>query len=723
MSLYYKNTLLIAFYIFTSLNLICKAIDNNDNNTKVYENYSNPVEFSNYLNKTAITYWQEGNYEKAIEYFHKSISINKQINNKNAIKILTKYIALIYTEINNYDSAIFYLNKTLDLLGNYKGNSDELCEIYSNLAQALQGKGQYLQSNEALEKAEVFAKELNNVNRLISIYSLLAENYEKLNQPDKSYEYYSMASSLSKHIQEKEILKYEGIARNAEAEKAEKEKQLKNTYDTLTEIREISKARQMQIDLLNKEKQLQEMIINEKIQKERNRRFVIVVLSSAILIMLFFIFIIFKQLNAIKKANKLLAERSKEIEKQKEKIEEQHELLKRQSIKITSSINYARQIQQAVLPPMEAVKKIFPEHFILFRPRDIVSGDFYWITEKEGVIIVAAADCTGHGVPGAFMSMLGIATLNEIVNKTGINKHIRALKANEILNQLRDQIIVSLHQTGAIDETKDGMDMALCIIDIENKVMQYAGAHNPLILIRDNQLIQYDADKMPISIHIFENKPFTNHEIKIQRNDMIYLFTDGYSDQVGENGTKIMTRNFKNLLLQIHQKPIEEQLSILEKTLDEHMGSKEQVDDILVFGIRLTENIRAEHLRPRKNWDSKRILIAEDTDINYFLLYEALKPTKASVFRAKNGAEAVEFCKNNEVDLILMDINMPVLNGLEATKEIRKFNKNLPIIAQTAQSQSDDKEKCLKSGCNDYIAKPIDLSTFLEKIDKLLFPS
>ena len=170
---------------------------------------------------------------------------------------------------------------------------------------------------------------------------------------------------------------------------------------------------------------------------------------------------------------------NRQVLEQKQEIEKQRDISEIEKKKVTDSINYAQRIQNAVLPPTSLFEHYLPEYFIHFKPRDIVSGDFYWITQKEGIIIVAVADCTGHGVPGAFMSMLGVAYLNEIVNKIAVNRHIRTFHANEILNQLRDQVISSLHQTGKFDESKDGMDISLCILDLENKILQFSGAHNP----------------------------------------------------------------------------------------------------------------------------------------------------------------------------------------------------------------------------------------------------
>jgi CheY-like chemotaxis protein len=433
----------------------------------------------------------------------------------------------------------------------------------------------------------------------------------------------------------------------------------------------------------------------------------------------------YKQLRAKKKAYTMLEQSNLQITEQKKEIEQQRDIVTNQKKKITDSIFYAQRIQNAVLPPASKLEKLFPEHFILFRPRDIVSGDFYWMTEKDGIVIVAAADCTGHGVPGAFMSMLGVAFLNEIVNKMTFNKHIRSLNANEVLNQLRENVINSLHQSGKSTENKDGMDIALCIIDFENKQMQFAGAHNPLYIIRKGELKQIEADTMPIGIYKSADRSFTNHEIALEKDDLIYIFSDGYYDQLGgEKGFKIFSTNFRKYLVEIHQQSMPEQKRLLEEYYDNWKGNREQVDDVLIIGFKFIPRSVSSGVRQQYLWQGKRILIAEDVENNYLLLAEALKPTKAEIFRVINGREAVEFCRNNEVDLVLMDIYMPVMDGLEATRQIRSFNQQLPIIAQTANAKSDDMPKIKDAGCNSYIAKPIKLAAFLEQIHKhLMEPS
>jgi len=271
----------------------------------------------------------------------------------------------------------------------------------------------------------------------------------------------------------------------------------------------------------------------------------------------------------------IVKERTEEVVKQKDEIADKNR-------SITDSIEYASRIQTAVLPSDDFAEEILPEHFILFRPRDIVSGDFYWMTKKDNQLIVIAADCTGHGVPGAFMSMLGVSFLNEIVNRHEV------ISAGAILTQLRSDVKKTLGQEGKEGEAKDGMDIALCIVDLEKMKMQYAGAYNPLYLYRNNELIEVKADRMPIGIYIKEKESFTNNEIDLQKDDVFYIFSDGFQDQFGgEDGSKFKTKNFKKLLLEIHQKPMDEQRKILDTTVDEWRGKWEQVDDIIVLGVRV----------------------------------------------------------------------------------------------------------------------------------------
>lgn len=254
----------------------------------------------------------------------------------------------------------------------------------------------------------------------------------------------------------------------------------------------------------------------------------------------------------------------------------------KQKQNIEQSIRYASRIQDAVLPSIKGAEELLKDHFILFKPRDIVSGDFYWVHKLNNQLILIAADCTGHGVPGAFMSMLGISFLNEIVVKQ--NKP----QANVVLNKLREKVISTLSNDENNEGTKDGMDMALCIIDFDEMKLQYAGAYNPLIMIRKGEMLQYKADKMPIGSHIKERSSFTNHEIAVEKEDVFYIYSDGYADQFGgEKGSKFSSKALKALLLKNHSLPMIRQKQILDETFYQWKGENNQLDDIIVIGAKI----------------------------------------------------------------------------------------------------------------------------------------
>jgi len=267
-------------------------------------------------------------------------------------------------------------------------------------------------------------------------------------------------------------------------------------------------------------------------------------------------------------------ERTFEIQAQKEQIEKQNKEIK-------YSFDYAKKIQNTVLPRHEVFNNLFAEHFIFFKPRDIVSGDFYWITQTDHRIVLTAADCTGHGVPGSLMSMLGITMLHEIVNEKNI------LHTDEILNQLRLSIARTLRQEGKIGEQKDGIDMALVIYDTRNRKLEFSGANNPIYVIRKGEMLEYKGNNMPVAYYE-KMSDFTRYSIDMKQGDRVYMFTDGFPDQFGgPQGKKFKYRPFKDLLLEIHERPMEEQERILSLIFDEWKGDLGQIDDVLVIGLRL----------------------------------------------------------------------------------------------------------------------------------------
>jgi len=701
-----------------------QSIGELESNAAKYEKENNKLELARCQSKLGFLYKENNNYNKAIEYFQKAIISNEELGNENAVKNLYVNVGMIYSEKENYEQALICFKKSLQINEKLGKKQDVVADLV-NIAQVQQSMKNYAESNQNLEKAASLAQETNDIPSLKNSYGMMSENYDKLGNTSKAREYFDLAASIKSHIQKEEIKKFESRTKQAEAEISVKDVEIKSRD---TEIKKMTREQQLTQELLHQQKELSSLKDKEFQTKERlqqaRQRYTYLIMASLVLFLLLvsgFLFFIFKQLREKKKANEMLEQSNRQITEQKQEIELQRDIATNQKKKITDSIYYAQRIQSAVLPPVSLIEKVLPEHFIFFRPRDIVSGDFYWMTEKDGIVIFAAVDCTGHGVPGAFMSMLGVAFLNEIVNKITFNKHIRSLHASEILNQLRENVIGSLHQTGKANETKDGMDMALCVIDFENRHLQFAGAHNPLYIIRNGEFMQIDADKMPIGIYKTSSVPFSNHEMTLEKDDLLYIFSDGYYDQFGgKKNTKMFSANFRKLLLEIHQKPMAEQKRLVQEYYDDWKGKCEQVDDVMVIGFKFEPQIVFSTINQEYLWSDKKILIADDVDFNYILLLEALKPTKAQVIRAVNGQAALEYCRENNVDLVLMDIRMPVMDGIEATKQIRLFNKQLPIIAQTAHGEDSDIDEINAAGCNDYISKPINLKTFLTVIRKHL---
>lgn len=389
-----------------------------------------------------------------------------------------------------------------------------------------------------------------------------------------------------------------------------KERELISKNDEIIKKSKVLEEQQASIAEQENKITEQKKVLNEQLAKIEMQQLILYLFIFIILLITVMGYFIFKAYKVKKRANKLLKEKNfeimeqnEEIRQQKEEIEAQRDEIEKQNAEleiqkktaedqrdeiseqkeeIMASIHYARRIQTAVLPPSKFISKILPDHFfILNKPRDIVSGDYYWMAQKGNKTIIAAADCTGHGVPGAFMSLLGVSFLNEVINK------MDEIYANNILDKLRESVINALNQAGTEGITKDGMDLALCVLDLNTYELQFAGANNPLYLIRNKELIETKADKMPIGLYD-ENKPFTNNLFQLQKDDAFYIFSDGYPDQFGgPSGKKFMYKKMKELLVNIQDEKMSDQQKILEKTIEDWQGDLFQVDDMLIIGVKV----------------------------------------------------------------------------------------------------------------------------------------
>lgn len=496
-----------------------------------------------YLN-IGMVYKEINNMGLAIDNYRKALRIFREMDDKLGIANTQNQMGLVYLEGGSYDDA---LSASMNALNLYReiGNRKEVAATFRNVGTIYYRWGRYEQALNYFNQSLELNKELNLKKEIYDVYKDISDTYATLGNFKQALENYQKYNELKdSSIREENVKQISELETKYETERVERENTLLNTENML-QVTELKRQRVMIYSLVG---------------------IFLIILASSILL--------FRAYKAIKHANFMLEEQNIEIKHQRDQIFQQKQ-------EITDSIHYASRIQNALLPPEKLLNKL-SDHFILYMPRDIVSGDYYWMTQKDGKTVILAADCTGHGVPGAFMSMLGISFMNEIVNKSDMTQ------PNEILNKLRDNVVNSLHQTGEEGEAQDGMDLSLCVINNDKSKLQFAGAYNPLFLIRDDKLIEYKADKMPIGIYKEKEDSFTNHEIDIREGDTLYMFSDGYEDQFGgPSAKKFMAKRFKELLLSIYKNPMKEQKGILDTTLKEWKGGIDQIDDILVMGFRI----------------------------------------------------------------------------------------------------------------------------------------
>ena len=537
---------------------------------------------------------------KALEYYNLALDAFLESEDELGQAMVMTNIGLIYEKRGQYDSALDFINRSLEIYVRRDAKSG-ISTAYSRLGTIHSIKEEFEKAEDYLKKALTISRLIKNDREIPDLLQGLGEIYQRWGKNQKAIEYYKQSLQLF-------------IERGQQNEEADTYKSLADMYDSLGTYRQaLSYFRlhkqttdsiysqqmhktisEMQEKYESEKKDLLISSQNQEIaQKEQEQFFYLlglIVASIFVVVILAFSLLLLKQFRDKKKANVLLENQNVLLEDQNLLLEKRHIEIKQQRDQImeqkqsiTDSIQYARRIQNAVLPQEKYIAEILPEHFILFKPRDIVSGDYYWMTQKGDQIVIAAADCTGHGVPGAFMSMLGISFLNEIVNKKEV------LVASEILEELRANVIRSLHQTGKENEAKDGMDIALCIINKKKKELQYSGAYNPLYYVRDGEIEQIKANKMPIGIYFRALKPFTNNIFEFKTGDTFYIFSDGFPDQFGgELGKKYMSKRFKEFLHKIHQEPMEEQKELLNNETEAWKSDLfEQTDDIVVIGFRL----------------------------------------------------------------------------------------------------------------------------------------
>ena len=555
-----------------------EAVTNYTNALKIYENFSDSLNISKAYNNLGLVFFNQNKYEKALEYFDKSLDIKKALNDSLGVSQTLNNLGRIFDKQNKNEIALQYYFSSLKI-SNETNDKLQQSICFNNIADAYRKKKDLYEAFKYYYKAIEINKETEDKEGLafgllnLGILYLEKENYFL------ALENLKKADTLSKEIGNPSLSKdiYETFYQIYEAKKDYKKSleyhvlfsQIKDTLiieKSLKQVAELStiyetEKKEQENNLLKKDNQ----IIEEKSQKQK---WGLLGLAGIVTLLAGGGALLYKSRKKIHKAKKIIEEKNKEI---------------------TDSMNYARNIQRAILPSELEAKKHLEEHFIFYKPKDVISGDFYWIAEKNNKTYFAACDCTGHGVPGAFISVLNSGLLNNAVNEKQIEK------PNEIFNYVRNEIINSLKSKGESGEQKDGMDAVLCVWDKKTNTLEFACANNPLFLVRDNKINDFKEDRMPVGYQD-ELKQFKNNAIELKKNDVIYIFSDGYQSQFGgPQGKKFMKKNLRELLLSISQKPMDEQKEILNKTINDWMAyinpedkkTYEQTDDLCVIGLRI----------------------------------------------------------------------------------------------------------------------------------------
>jgi serine phosphatase RsbU (regulator of sigma subunit) len=549
---------------------------------KIEEETKDTADIAVCMNGIGSLYFSMANYPKALEYMFKTLKMDSLLGNKNNLSTHYGNIGICYVNLNQYDKALKYLLRCESLCKEFGQNQSSANLLNTGIV--YQKKGEIGKALEYLQNAIKEAEREKDVSSIASVNIALGDLYIQMKEYDKAIKFAEQALSISK---ENKIIEYEIQAlktlayANSSLKKYQKafeyHEQFSDLKDTLLTEQNGRVIAEMntKYDTDKKEKQIeiQNLTLTQQDLELNKRKIIIYSTAGGIVLLVLLSFFIFRGYQQKKLANIELMEKNGIIEEKSRIVEEQHK-------DIIDSINYAKRIQQAVLSEEEHISEHLPPHFILFKPKDIVSGDFYWALEKNDYLYVAAADCTGHGVPGAFLTMLGISYLNEINSKEEI------FTPAEILNQLRDKIVKELSRHGT---TKDGMDISLMRMSLKTREIMWAGAFNPLWYTENGILKEIKANKQPIG-YAEDLKPFTNHILlNLKNNDSLYLFTDGLADQFGgPKGKKYKYKQMEDLLMNNRLKPFEEQKEILRKSFDNWKGSLEQVDDVTVIAIQIS---------------------------------------------------------------------------------------------------------------------------------------
>jgi len=545
------------------------------------------VEYGHLLHYLGSVFKRQNFHEKALEYYEKELQQAREIKNRSLEAEALYLCAGMFGTMGELDKELKYLNEAIEIF-KLENNKRMLALLYGNLSYNYGDRGDYKNAIASSERALALYTEIGEKESLSSIYSSMGNYYSRLGQHQKAISLLNQAMAAAEKVETKQLLNRADIT-EALAFAHSRAGNYKTAFNLLLDHRALNDSltnksnseylhdlekqyetekKEQEIALLNADKKIKD---EELLRKETQSRTLIIVSGLGLLIAAISIIAFINK----RKTSKLLS-------KQVNEINYQNAIIKEKNKDITDSIQYAKRLQEAVFQEAHALNNYFAESFVLFRPKDIVSGDFYWFEEVQGKTILVVGDCTGHGVPGAFMSILGHNLLNQVILEEGITN------PSEILQLLDKRVTNALNKKGRM-EYNDGMDMAICVIDKQNKQLSFAGANRPLIIKRASGLKELKPNKFAIGgIEDDRCKLFLKQDVELMENDTLYLFSDGYYDQFGgPNGKKFKYKKLVEHIGEIASRPLREQQQILDKTLDTWRGNLEQLDDICVLGVKI----------------------------------------------------------------------------------------------------------------------------------------
>ncbi|WP_317898373.1 tetratricopeptide repeat protein [Aurantibacillus circumpalustris] len=565
--------------IYFNQGSIEQALVSNLESLKIQEQINNKEGIANSLNNIAGIYDNQGDISKALEFYKKSLSIREGIKDQMGIATSLNNIGFIYLGDGDTATAIKYCTRTKRI---HETLDDKVGLAYdlNNLGFIFLNQGKIDTAYAYYSASLKIREEIGDKKGMAFSYNNLANIYFKQKKYDKAIELSNKALKLGEGLGFPFIIRDAALSLKNTYYETKQHKEALAMFELYVQMRdsinnlETKKSAlksQFKYEFEKKEAVLKEQQMRERSlaqEKSQKQKLIIWTVVFGMLVVILFLAIVFSQLQKTKK-QKILINQQKILvdEKQKE---------------ILDSIHYAKRIQFALLASDNMLSAHLPQHFVLFKPKDVVSGDFYWAASTPSGFVYITADCTGHGVPGAFMSLLNISKLSQIVNENKIER------PDLILNNVRSEIIKVLNPKGHEQESKDGMDAVLCKLNLKEMKLEYASANNAFYIIRKGEILTCKADKMPVGKGHDDSIPFTHNEIALQKGDTIYTFTDGFADQFGGiKGKKFMYKKLSDLLLSVSSDPLDIQKEKLNASFESWKGDLEQVDDVCLIGVRV----------------------------------------------------------------------------------------------------------------------------------------